>query len=381
MHAVTTMNKQTYICLDSNINAFTAEHNNTHMDYFSNIYSHGFTQLIGNSTRICGGGVSLIDHILTNSNQNQFKSGVIVSDLSDHFPTFTIVPNTEKTNKKPKIVGSRNFSKTNMDKFRDKLRTQDWRGVLETTDVNLSYDNFWQSFQANYGQCFPVSNSKFNKNIHKINSYMTQGLLISRRTKLALYTKTLTTPTQENTDRYKAFRNKYNSLIRASRKQYFEQNLYTARKNPKKSWELINEATNKVKKQAKIEKLSTENGIITDQQEMANEFNKFFVGAGKHIADNIRPTHNTAEQYLPPPLEHELHFGTIGQAEVVDIMRSMLPKASQDAMGLSLKILRQVAMEVSIPLTHIFNLSLSQGIFPEALKTSRIVPIHKGGEC
>ncbi len=103
MQAVTSMNKQKYICLDSKINAFTAKHNRIHMDYFSNIYLHGFSQLIGNSTRICGG--RLIDHILTNSCQNQFKSGDIVSNISDHFPTFTIIPNTEKINKNKTKTG------------------------------------------------------------------------------------------------------------------------------------------------------------------------------------------------------------------------------------------------------------------------------------
>ena len=67
------------------------------------------------------------------------------------------------------------------------------------------------------------------------------------------------------------------------------------------------------------------------------------------------------------------------KAEVVSIMRGMQPKASGDASGLSMKILHHVAVEVSNPLTHIFNLSLNQGIFAEALKTCRIVLIHKGG--
>ncbi len=38
-------------------------------------------------------------------------------------------------------------------------------------------------------------------------------------------------------------------------------------------------------------------------------------------------------------------------------------------------------MEVSIPLAHIFNLSISQGVFPDALKVSRIVPIFKSGSA
>ena len=60
-------------------------------------------------------------------------------------------------------------------------------------------------------------------------------------------------------------------------------------------------------------------------------------------------------------------------------MCSLHPKSSTDINGLSIKILREVAVEISRPLTYIFNLSLTKGIFPDALKTSKIIPVHKAG--
>ncbi len=84
---------------------------------------------------------------------------------------------------------------------------------------------------------------------------------------------------------------------------------------------------------------------------------------------------------MPPPSAHGLHFGIISNAEVVGVLRAMQSKSRQDINGLSIKILKHVAMEVSIPLAHIFILSISQRIFPEALKISRIVPIFKSGSA
>ena len=45
-----------------------------------------------------------------------------------------------------------------------------------------------------------------------------------------------------------------------------------------------------------------------------------------------------------------------------------------------MKLLKAVAIEISTPLAHIFNLSLKNAIFPNSLKLSRIVPIHKSGK-
>ena len=94
---------------------------------------------------------------------------------------------------------------------------------------------------------------KFNKNYHKINGYMTQGLLISRRTKLNLLKKSVNEPSESNIEYYKNFRNIYTKTLRASRKLYFDSNFFKAKKNPKKTWDLIREAIGSDTSNSKIE--------------------------------------------------------------------------------------------------------------------------------
>jgi hypothetical protein len=43
-------------------------------------------------------------------------------------------------------------------------------------------------------------------------------------------------------------------------------------------------------------------------------------------------------------------------------------------------MIKTVSNEIAVPLAHIFNLSLSQGIFPDKLKNCRIIPIFKAGD-
>jgi hypothetical protein len=58
---------------------------------------------------------------------------------------------------------------------------------------------------------------------------------------------------------------------------------------------------------------------------------------------------------------------------------SLQTKNSCDIDGISTKLLQKIATELSRPLAHIFNLSLSTGKFPDRLKISRTVPIFKAG--
>jgi hypothetical protein len=46
-----------------------------------------------------------------------------------------------------------------------------------------------------------------------------------------------------NIARFRNYRNLYNTLVRKSKAKYFEENLNANVKNPKKTWELLREAT------------------------------------------------------------------------------------------------------------------------------------------
>ena len=52
-------------------------------------------------------------------------------------------------------------------------------------------------------------------------------------------------------------------------------------------------------------------------------------------------------------------------------------KSSTDANGISAKILKSIKYQVSEPLSHLFSLSISTGVFPSKLKTSKTIPIFK----
>jgi hypothetical protein len=59
----------------------------------------------------------------------------------------------------------------------------DWQQVLDSNDVNTAYDFFWSVSNNLFETNFPSKRNRFNKNFNPKNKFMTQGLIISRRTK------------------------------------------------------------------------------------------------------------------------------------------------------------------------------------------------------
>ena len=83
------INSDSTVFLDSNINLLNIDRNQTVADYLQIVHTNSFLQTINKATRIFNNTYSLIDHILEKNRNNDSLTGVIISDISDHFITFT----------------------------------------------------------------------------------------------------------------------------------------------------------------------------------------------------------------------------------------------------------------------------------------------------
>jgi len=162
---------------------------------------------------------------------------------------------------------------------------------------------------------------------------------------------------------------------------YFDKNFELHKRNPKKTWELLKEATYLTKSSDKIEKLNIGGSTVSDPELIANEFNDFFVNVGVQISKSIIPTKAKAEDFMPT-LDNliEIDLGNTNPTHFCDIVKSLQPKCSLDSDGLSTKLLKIVANEISRPMSYIFNLSLQNSVFPAKIKKSRTVTIFKSGD-
>jgi len=377
---ISEMGKTAYVFSDTNINLLKLLNDNQASNYLNSTLFSGFIQIIQRATRVQGQSYGLIDHILTNRTDAVIKSGVIVSDISDHFPIF-VVDTHYDTRKRDEYFYCRNFTLPNLNNFKQSLAQVNWNStVTNKNDVNLAYDNFWKIFHDLYERHFPLKKTKRNKNYHSINNFMTQGLLTSRRTKNNLHKQSLEQPTPFIINYYKTYRNIYNSLVRKSRILYYHDSLINSKKKPKKTWEVIKDALKTSKANDSIPDILTNDGILHDNVDKANAFNKFFTNIGKDINRSVPCTKAKYTDYYNDSDDvPTLSMDDVGPIYVIDIIKSLPNKASKDLSGVSLKLVKFVKHELSTPLSHIFTLSINTGVFPDALKCTRTVPVYKSG--
>ena len=79
---------QFYLLSDINLNLLRYSENNNIRFYLDQLQTVNCHNIIDKPTRITTSTFSLIDHIYTNDVIHELQPGIILSDVSDHFPTF-----------------------------------------------------------------------------------------------------------------------------------------------------------------------------------------------------------------------------------------------------------------------------------------------------
>jgi hypothetical protein len=257
----------------------------------------------------------------------------------------------------------------------------DWSSVLESNDVNFAYDAFWAIYNELFQLNFPLKKVRFNKNLHGQKPFMTTGLLKSRETKKNLHLAMLTDRSPLSLERYRTYKNLYFKTLRAMKKLYYSSKFEEHAKNSKKTWDTINEVQGRTKKSESVDKININGSVETDPLKIASEFNSFFTRVGKQISDSIPPVSKEPDEYINYNREiPSMSLGNTTPAHVKKVISKFQPKTSCDINGQSTKMIKFLNNEISIPLSHIFNLSLAQGIFPDKLKTCRVIPVFKAGD-
>ena len=130
---------------------------------------------------------------------------------------------------------------------------------------------------------------------------------------------------------------------------------------------IIKEVINKKKHENVNTKFNIDGSAVSDCNIVANKFNEYFVNTGSSLADKISLTNDN-------PINLYLKDVTVNE---VSVIIASLKNSSPGYDDICAKVIKSSFEFFIEPLTYIFNLSLTQGVFPTELKTARVTPIFK----
>ncbi len=98
------------------------------------------------------------------------------AEWSDHFPPIYL-KSLSKTKSKPVFAETRDFSRFNLERFRNNLNKLNWNFLYKEPNAQLSKNNFSDLFFGLYDSHFPVIRSKFNRDFHSLEKWTSSGFL------------------------------------------------------------------------------------------------------------------------------------------------------------------------------------------------------------
>jgi len=142
-------------------------------------------------------------------------------------------------------------------------------------------------------------------------------------------------------------------------------------------WDNINLLINKWPS-SHIEKLQLDNKQYVQPITIANCLNDFFCDVPSTLAAQLPKSDKSATSYLSQK-QKLVRFAQVSEIEVFLLLESLDTKKSFGIDNIHPLLLKTAAFQIYRPLTFIFNISISQGIFPDSMKLAKVVPIFKQG--
>lgn len=380
---LTKSRKSHYLCGDFNIDLLKTNSHTPSMSFVDLMFSHGFLALINRPSRITSVSNTLIDNIFVNDVTvcNNIYSGLLVSDISDHLPIFSICSLAIPRDTGQLYRSKRSVNSANIDAFKQSLITHNWSFVVNR-DVNTAYRNFVIDFVSLFNKHCPLKRVCIkSKELNK--PWFTNGLRNACLKKQHLYKDFLKKRTKESEDRYKMYKNKLINIMRKCERNYYVNAVKLYKDNVKQMWNVLNDVIRKTKCNKSIyPKEFVVNGqVINQKREIANGFNDFFVNIGSNLAKNIvSPFNKSIYDTMSNRNSQNMYMYNVEEKEVLDLVKSFKNKFSNDNQNLNMDLIKKVIYCIVQPLTYIFNKSFVEGVFPDDMKIAKVLPLHKSGE-
>ena len=129
------------------------------------------------------------------------------------------------------------------------------------------------------------------------------------------------------------------------------------------------------------ETFTHKNKLFTSDLDIANGFNDFFVNVGPDLASKIEAPDNVdIDKYLSKSCANSMFLTATTEEETSKIVNQFDSKISTDSSNIGMIVVKKVFGAICKPFTNICNQSFVTGVFPDKMKTAKVIPLFKSNE-
>ena len=333
---------------------------------------YGLVQMIDGPTRITQNSGTQIDLLYTTQADLLKNAGCEELGLSDHNLIFGVLSD-QVVSQRQSLRMIRCLCSCDWDKLLEDLGTAPWHVMDTLEDMDGRWEYWKQLFDEIVNLHIPTKKARVRR---KTLPWITQDIRALMRTRSYFLTKAKKSRKAEDWEKFRRLRNQVTCGLRKAKLHHFENLSLQSASNPRKVWnELKRLLGGKCKRE--IDSLKGDLGVITDKQNIAEEFGTFFSSVVGVIGEEVDGI-DACEMILPR--ESVFRFDVIEEENVLKLLTSLDPNKAVGMDDIGGKILRAVASGISRSLASLFNASLRCGHLPREWKSAHVTPVYKGGD-
>lgn len=312
-----------------------------------------------------------LDHILLKT-KIAASTFTLETHVTDHSPTILCINQAKKS-----LHPIKTKTRINYETVINDLKTVDLAPVLNSSDVNTATNNLINIFNKTISKSTKTIN--IPRKSRTIKPWIAQGLVRCIRNRDRMHQRCRKDPNNIILKlSYTRYRNFCNKLLHKLKHAYEKSELNKAKNNPKALWNVIKNITSTAKKSQTASSLLKLSG---DELTSTNLVNDFFASVGKNLASKIVTNQASLGQSLNTnTVCNSMAILPVNDEDILTIINTIRIECATGWDNIPAKIIKLSQKWLASSITHICNLAISQGVFPDAFKNAIVTPVYKSGD-
>lgn len=248
-------------------------------------------------------------------------------------------------------------------------------------DPNALYKHLFDLIKFEFDKTFTVKTYNSNNSI-KFGDWATSGLHRSRVKLYDLYEQKKINNNPSFLEYIKKYSKTFRKACACAKSLFISEKIKKADNKIKATWNCINRETGKVKPRDTKFSLKIGDSILNSDVKVANAFEHFFtnipIGTTMHLNSSSRRAEVLLKKYVPM-CSDSFQFSYINCKDVLKSFKSLKMKNTCDLWDISTKIISNIIESIAPFLVVIFNSCVDEGVFPDLMKHSKVLPLFKSG--
>lgn len=310
----------------------------------------------------------ILDLVLTNFQCEVSLAADSIVPIDSHHPPLLICFETTLQSKQNRVKSNGtfyNFKRADLHSLYQTLGTTCWDFLKDTDNIEDAFEQFYSKLYQIINEFVPTG----IRNNRKYPAWFNNDIIKCIKQKHNCFKKYKSHNDPVVFQQFRDLRRYIKSEVDRCYKSYCREIEQNIKDNPSKFWSLVN---NKRKLNSLPITMTYNDLELTDYDTISQTFSRYFSSSFAHMGD---------ANYTLTDSNIGMNF-TCNELSVNDVylaMKKIKPKFTMGPDRIPGFLIHDCAHVLSWPLTILFNLSLSNNIFPAILKQSKIIPVFKSG--